>query len=66
MAQEKLTTKTIHEEFELYCPVCEHSFKQLVVLHKVPEDFDLGAHLQGMVERHDHKSYQEWKSRQLG
>ena len=65
MEKEKLTTKTIYEEYELYCPVCDHTFKQLVVLHKVPEDFDMGPHLQGMVERHDHAAYQAWKAKQV-
>jgi hypothetical protein len=29
------------------------------VLHKVPEDFDITPRLDGFVERHDHKAWQQ-------
>jgi C4-type Zn-finger protein len=65
MAKKRLIKEPIYQEYELYCPVCDHTFKQLVVLHKVPEDFDVGPYLAGMVERHDHKAYQEYRDKQL-
>ena len=34
-------------------------FKQLVVLHKVPKNFDITPYLDGFVESHDHKAFQE-------
>lgn len=46
-------------EYELFCPVCNAYFKQLVVLHEAPENFDVAAYLDGFVERHDHKAWQE-------
>ncbi len=49
----------IWKEYELFCPVCNASFKQLVVLHKVPEDFDITPYLAGFVESHDHMAFQE-------
>jgi hypothetical protein len=30
-----------------------------VVLHKVPENFDITPHLAGFVERHNHKAWQD-------
>jgi len=52
-------TDAISREFELHCPVCKTTFRQLVVLHKVPENFRIENYLAGMIERHDHKAYQE-------
>ena len=49
----------IWKEYELFCPVCNAHFKQLVVLHKVPENFEIAPWLAGFVERHDHKAFQE-------
>lgn len=49
----------IWKEYELFCPVCNAHFKQLVVLHKVPKNFDITPHLAGFVERHDHKAWQD-------
>ena len=46
-------------EYELFCPVCNTHFKQLVVLHKVPENFDITPYLEGFVKSHDHKAWQE-------
>ncbi len=31
----------IWKEYELFCTVCNTHFKQLVVLHKVPKNFDI-------------------------
>jgi hypothetical protein len=47
------------KEYELFCPVCNAHFIQLVVLHKVPKNFDITPYLAGFVERHDHKAWQE-------
>jgi len=49
----------IWREYELYCPVCNAPFKQLVMLHKVPDDFDIAPYLQGFIERHDHNAFEE-------
>ena len=49
----------IWKEYELFCPVCNATFKQLVVLHKVPENFDITPYLEGFVKSHDHKAWQE-------
>jgi hypothetical protein len=49
----------IYKEYELYCPVCQVTFKQLVVLHKVPKDFRIDDYLAGMVEQHDHKAFKD-------
>ncbi|MGB0065627.1 MAG: hypothetical protein WBP85_14390 [Terracidiphilus sp.] len=49
----------IWNEYELFCPVCNVTFKQLVVLHKVPENFDIAPYLEGFVKSHDHKAFQE-------
>jgi uncharacterized protein (DUF2225 family) len=49
----------IWNEYELFCPVCNTHFKQLVVLHKVPKNFDIASYLAGFVERHDHKAWQD-------
>ncbi|MGA2832266.1 MAG: hypothetical protein ABSE55_04265 [Terracidiphilus sp.] len=54
--------KTIWETFELFCPVCNTTFNQLVVLHKVPEGFKIDKYLAGMVENHNHKAYQAAKA----
>jgi hypothetical protein len=54
----------IWKEFELYCPVCDHTFKQLIVLHKVPKDYNLDKILADSIERHDHKAYQDWKAKE--
>jgi hypothetical protein len=55
----------IWKEYELYCPVCDHTFKQLVVLHKVPEGFEIEPYLAGFVAGHDHKAYQEYRAKQI-
>lgn len=49
----------IWNEYELFCPVCDAYFKQLVVLHEVPENFDIAPYLAGIVERHNHEAFQE-------
>jgi 5-methylcytosine-specific restriction endonuclease McrA len=49
----------IWKEYELFCPVCNATFKQLVVLHKVPKNFDITPYLDGFVKSHDHKTWQE-------
>jgi len=49
----------IWKEYELFCPVCNATFKQLVVLHKLPENFDMTPYLDSMVKSHDHKAFQE-------
>ena len=49
----------IWKEYELFCPVCNAHFKELVVLNKVPKNFDITPYLAGFVERHDHKAFQE-------
>jgi len=51
--------EAIWNEYELFCPVCNTHFKQLVLLHKVPENFDIAPYLAGFVENHDHKAWQE-------
>jgi hypothetical protein len=48
----------IWKEYELFCPVCNAYFKQLVVLHKVPDNFDITPYLSGFVERHGHEAFQ--------
>lgn len=48
----------IWKEYQLYCPVCDVKFKQLVVLHKLPKGFKIDPYLAGMVEQHDHQAYQ--------
>jgi hypothetical protein len=47
------------KEYTLFCPVCNAHFKQLVVMHKLPKNFKIDSYLSGMVERHDHKAYQQ-------
>ena len=54
--------ETIWETIELFCPVCNATFNQLVVLHKVPKGFKIDKYLAGMVENHDHKAYQAAKA----
>jgi 5-methylcytosine-specific restriction endonuclease McrA len=49
----------IWKEYELFCPVCNATFKQLVVLHKVPKNFGITPYLEGFVKSHDHKAWQE-------
>jgi hypothetical protein len=49
----------IYKEYELFCPVCNVYFKQLVVLHRAPENFDIAPYLDGFARRHDHKAWQE-------
>lgn len=49
----------VWREYELFCPVCNVYFKQLVVVHEVPEGFDVGPYLEGFVERHDHAAFRE-------
>ena len=51
------------QEYELFCPVCNVRFKQLVVLHKLPKGFEIEPYLAGMVERHDHAAYQAAKAK---
>ena len=48
----------IFKEYTLYCPVCNVNFKQLIVLHKLPENFHVDSILADAVARHDHKAYQ--------
>jgi hypothetical protein len=47
------------KEFRLYCPICDHTFTQLIVLHKVSKNYDLAPVLADAVARHDHKAYQD-------
>lgn len=49
----------IWKEYELFCPVCNVNFKQLVVLHKVPENFDITPYLDGFVKSHNHEAWRE-------
>ncbi len=56
--------KAIWETIELYCPVCETTFNQLVVLHKAPMGFKIDKYLAGMVENHDHQAYQAFQAAQ--
>ncbi len=49
----------IWKEYELFCPVCNAYFKELVVIYKELENFDITPYLAGFVERHDHKAFQE-------
>jgi hypothetical protein len=49
-------------EYRLFCPICNDYFTQLVVIHELPENFNIEPHLAGMVERHNHKAYQEAKA----
>ena len=46
-------------EYTLFCPVCNVNFKQLIVLHKLPKNFNVDRVLADAVERHDHKAYQD-------
>ena len=46
-------------EYTLFCPVCRANFIQLVVLHKLPKDFNVDSILADAVARHDHKAYQD-------
>jgi len=48
----------IWKEIELYCPVCDVNFKQLVVLHKLPKNFKIEKLLSVLVKQHDHQAYQ--------
>jgi alkyl hydroperoxide reductase subunit AhpC len=52
-------TDAIGKEYELFCPVCNTTFKQLDELHKVPKNFDIAPYLEGFVKSHDHKAWQE-------
>ncbi len=45
-------------EFRLFCPICNASFTQPVILHKVPKGFKIDRYLAGMVENHDHQAFQ--------
>ncbi len=56
-------TDASFQEYELYCPVCNAHFKQLVVLHKLPKGFQIEPYLAGMVESHDHAAYQAWQAK---
>jgi C4-type Zn-finger protein len=56
-------TDAIWKEFRLFCPVCNDTFTQLVVIHKVPANFKIEPYLEGMVERHDHQAYQQAKAK---
>jgi hypothetical protein len=49
-------------EYRLFCPVCNDYFTQLVVLHKLPENFKIDPYLAGMVQNHDHKAYRDAKA----
>ncbi len=49
----------IWKEYELFCPVCNAYFKELVVIYKELENFDITPYLAGFVERHDHQAFQE-------
>ena len=54
------------KEYELFCPVCNAHFRQLVALHKLPKNFDITPYLDGFVERHDHKAWQEAQRQKAG
>ena len=49
----------IFREYRLYCPICDHTFTQVVVLHKLPKDFNVDSVLANCVASHDHKAYQD-------
>ena len=49
-------------EYRLFCPICNDYFTQLVVLHKLPKNFQIDPYLAGMVESHDHKACQDAKA----
>jgi hypothetical protein len=53
----------IFKEFRQYCPICDHTFTQLVVLHKVPEDYNCDRILADAAAHHDHKAFEEAKAR---
>jgi hypothetical protein len=50
-------------EYQLYCPICDHTFTQLLVLHKLPKDLNVDSILANCVAGHDHKAYQDAKAR---
>jgi hypothetical protein len=50
--------EAIFQEIQLYCPVCDANFTQLVVLHKLPKGFKTDSYLADMVERHNHQAFQ--------
>ena len=56
-------TDAIWTQFRLFCPVCNDHFTQLVVIHKVPENFKIESYLAGMVEGHDHQAFQQAKAK---
>jgi hypothetical protein len=49
-------------EYRLFCPICNDYFTQLVVLHKLPKNFKMDPYMAGIVERHDHKAFQDAKA----
>jgi 5-methylcytosine-specific restriction endonuclease McrA len=55
-------TDAIWKEFRLFCPVCNDHFTQLVVIHKVPANFNIEPYLEGMIESHDHQVFQQAKA----
>lgn len=53
----------IFKEYRLFCPICNDYFTQLVVLQKLPKNFNIEPYLAGMVESHNHQEYQEAKAK---
>jgi hypothetical protein len=49
-------------EYRLFCPICNDYFTQLVIRHKLPKNFKIDPYLSGMVERHNHKAFQDAKT----
>jgi hypothetical protein len=49
-------------EYRLFCPICNDYFTRLVTLHKLPKNFKIDPYLAGMVERHNHKAFQDAKA----
>ena len=47
------------KEYTLFCPVCKVNFKQLIVLHKLPKNFNVDRILANAVESHNHQAYQD-------
>ena len=58
-------TDAIWKEFRLFCPVCNDHFTQLVVIHKVPANFNIEPYLEGMIESHNHQAFQLAKAKAL-
>ncbi len=49
------------KRFRPFCPTCNEEFSLMAVL---PQDADVDAYLKDAVARHDHKAFQEAKTKQ--